>query len=87
MSTTLEPAAERLVEQIAQKTGKKPAEVLTAALMAHARATGALPQFASSSEERFNAMLVIANQAAQRPVFDSRTPGEIIGYNAFGLPE
>jgi hypothetical protein len=85
MSITLDPPAERLVEQIAQKTGKKPAEVLTAALSAHVRATGVLPQ--PSSEERFDVMLAIANQAAQQPVFDPRTPDEIIGYNAFGLPE
>jgi hypothetical protein len=32
-------------------------------------------------------MLAIAKRAAQRPVFDKRSPDEIIGYNAFGLPE
>ncbi len=84
---TLDPAAERLLAEIARKTGKDAAEVLTAALTAHARAAGVAVPPAASNEERFNAMLAIAKRAARRSVFDPRTPDEIIGYNALGLPE
>ncbi|MBV9491764.1 MAG: hypothetical protein JO069_18885 [Verrucomicrobia bacterium] len=42
---------------------------------------------AAESEARFRAMRVIAKRAAQRPVFDPRRPDEIIGCNAWGLPE
>lgn len=38
------------------------------------------PPSRMSSEERFNAMMVIAKRAAQLPVFDPRSPDEIIGY-------
>jgi hypothetical protein len=37
------------------------------------------PKPTITPEERFNAMMAIAKRAAQRPVFDSRTPDEIIG--------
>jgi hypothetical protein len=87
MTTILDPEAERLAAEIARKTGRPVADVLKAALTAHALATGVLPSPVTSSEERFNAMLAIAKRAAQRPVFDGRSPDEIIGYDAVGLPE
>jgi hypothetical protein len=89
MSITLDPAAERLLAEMSKKTGQDAAELLTAALTAHAQAIGVLPPStpSMSSEERFEAMMAIAKRAAQRPVFDPRSPDEIIGYNALGLPE
>jgi hypothetical protein len=87
MTMALDPEAERLAGDIARKTGQHVAEVLKAALTAHALAIGVLPPSAMGSEERFNAMLGIAKRAAQRPVFDGRSPDEIIGCNALGLPE
>jgi hypothetical protein len=89
MAITLDPADERLLAEMSKKTGQPPAEMLTAALTAHAQAIGVLPAPAANpmtSEERFNAMMAIARQAVQRPVFDPRSPDEIIGYNAVGLP-
>jgi hypothetical protein len=90
MPIIVDPAVERLLAQMSQKTGKDAAELLAAALTAHAQVIGVLPAPAPppmSSEERFNAMMVIAKRAARRPVFDPRRPDEIIGYNALGLPE
>jgi hypothetical protein len=87
MTVILDPETERLAADIAEKTGQPVADVLKAALTAHAFATGVLPPPATSSEERFNAMLAIAKRAAQQPVFDGRSPDEIIGYNALGLPK
>ena len=37
-----------------------------------------------SAEERFRAMMEIANRAVQLPVFDPRSPDEIIGYSGAG---
>ncbi|HJU20795.1 MAG TPA: type II toxin-antitoxin system VapB family antitoxin [Stellaceae bacterium] len=86
MTMILDPEAERLASDIAKKTGQPVADVLKAALTAHALATGVLPSSTTGSEGRFNAMLAIAKRAAQRPVFDGRSPDEIIGCNALGLP-
>jgi hypothetical protein len=90
MSIIVDPAAERLLAEMSQKTGKDARELLTAALTAHAQAIGVLPALSPSpmsSDERFKAMMVIAERAAKLPVFDPRRPDEIIGYNALGLPE
>lgn len=89
MPTTIDidNETERLATAIAKKTGQTVAEVLKTALTAQARASGVVPVSPMTGEERFNAMLAIAQRAAQRPVFDPRSPDEIIGYNALGLPE
>ena len=87
MTTTLDSEAEHLAAAIAKRTGQPIADVLKAALTAHARAAGIIPVAPMTNEERFNAMLAIAQRAAQRPVLDPRSPDEIIGYNALGLPE
>ena len=88
MSIIVDPAAERLLAEMSKKTGQQAAELLTAALTAHAQAIGVLPTPSPmNSEERFSAMMAIATRAAQRPIFDPRRPDEIIGYNALGLPE
>ena len=86
MTMILEPEAERLAADIAKKTGQAIAVVLKTALTAHAQAVGVLPTAPRSSEDRFDAMLAIARRAALRPVLDSRSPDEIIGYNDLGLP-
>ncbi|MBV8525870.1 MAG: type II toxin-antitoxin system VapB family antitoxin, partial [Acetobacteraceae bacterium] len=86
----VDPAAERLLAEMAKKTGKDAAELLTAALTAHAQAIGVLPARSPppmTSEERFRGMMEIADRAAQRPVFDPRRPDDIIAYNVLGLPE
>jgi hypothetical protein len=88
MSIIVDPAAERLLAEMSKRTGQPAAELLAAALTAHAQAIGVLPAAPPmSNEERFTAMMAIAQRAAQRPVFDPRRPDEIIGYNALGLPE
>ena len=89
MSIIVNPVAERLLAEMSKRTGQPAAELLTAALTAHAQAIGVLPAPSPpmSSEERFRAMMAIAKSAAELPVFDPRRPDEIIGYNALGLPE
>lgn len=41
---------------------------------------------AATSEERIAAMRRIAARVAQLPVLDDRSPEEILGYDASGLP-
>lgn len=88
MTIIVDTVAERLLAEMSKKTGQEATELLTAALTAHAQAIGVLPAPpAMSSEERFRAIMEIAERASQRPILDPRRPEEIIGYNALGLPE
>ena len=85
MTTTLDAETEQLALAIAAKTGEGINDIVKAAVEARARAVG-IKCSTSSSDDRFKAMLAIAQRAARRPVLDPRSADEIIGYNDRGLP-
>jgi antitoxin VapB len=81
----------KLAELVAEKTGKSPDQVLREAVEASARAVGVVPVFAPakpklSRDELIAAMREISDRFAALPVFDTRTPDEILGYDENGVP-
>jgi antitoxin VapB len=79
---------ERLARNIAEATGKPLATVVKEAIAARAEAVGVgtARHGRRKGLDRARINAIIARSAA-RPVLDARTPDEIIGYNAYGLPE
>ena len=77
----------KLATLVAEKTGKSPDQVVREAVEAHARAVGVVPVKPKlSQDELVAAMKVIVARVAAAPVYDTRTPDEIIGYDENGLP-
>jgi antitoxin VapB len=78
---------EKLIALVAKKTGKTPAAVVHDSVAAVAKAAGVIEvRCALSREELIARMKGVADRSAARPVLDSRTPDEIIGYDEFGVP-
>jgi antitoxin VapB len=81
----------KLAELVAEKTGKSPDQVVREAVEASARAVGVVPASAPvkpklSREELIAGMRAISDRFAALPVYDTRTPDEILGYDENGLP-
>ena len=91
MSTTLpaDPETERLAREIAEATGKPLPTVVKEAIAAKAEADGVEHDLAGLQRKRldFDRLNAILDRAAARPVLDPRPADEILGYNAFGVPE
>lgn len=78
------PELETRVRRLAKKQG----ETLTqAVLTAVAERETRLAKPKHSPEERAAILRGIMERARARPILDDRTPDEILGYNAFGVPE
>jgi antitoxin VapB len=79
---------EKLIQLVAEKTGKTPEAVVRESVEVTARAAGVKTCQQKLSREDFIAgMKAIADRCAKRPVLDRRTPDEIIGYDEFGVPQ
>jgi antitoxin VapB len=80
----------KLAELVAEKTGKSPDQVVREAVEASARAVGVVvaapAKLKLSREELIAAMRAISDRFAALPVYDTRTPDEILGYDENGLP-
>jgi antitoxin VapB len=77
----------KLAELVAEKTGKSPDQVVREAVEASARAFGVVPVKPKlSREELIAGMREISDRFAALPVYDTRTPDEILGYDENGLP-
>lgn len=90
MNTTLpvDPETERLARDIAKATGKPLPTVVKEAIAAKAEAVGVgAPDRKLRKRLNFARLNAIIERSAARPVRDARTPDEIIGYNAYGVPE
>jgi antitoxin VapB len=77
----------RLAERIASVSGDSVEAVVRSALEAKARATG-LPQPDQpklTPEEKIARIEAITARIAALPVYDHRTPDEILGYNERGV--
>jgi antitoxin VapB len=90
MNKTLpvDPETERLAKNIAEVTGKPLPVVVREAIAAKAEADGIGGQGHPRRKKlNFAKLNAILERAAERPVRDARTADEILGYNAYGLPE
>jgi antitoxin VapB len=91
MSTTtlhVDPETERLAHRVAQAKGKPVAMVVRDAIEASAREAGVLvgrPTALGAADKR-QRLQEISERSAARPILDSRTPEEIVGYDDRGLP-
>ena len=92
MSTTTLPAdpdTERLAQKLAEATGKPLPTIVREAITARAEAAGVTLRGRGglSREELLARMIAITDRFAELPVYDARTPEEIIGYDEHGLPQ
>ena len=77
------PETERLARELARATGESLTEAVTKAVRDRlVRETGRTDDF----EQWMEGIREIQRRVAQLPVFDDRTPDEIIGYDENGLP-
>lgn len=77
-----DPLADRLVRELASETGESITTTVTVAVQERLeRIRGAAPR-----ERRRRTLTAIAERSFARSVHDRRTPEEIIGYGADGLP-
>jgi antitoxin VapB len=77
------PEAERLARELSRVTGESLTEAITAALRDRlVREQGRDPD----TERWLAGIREIQHEVARLPVFDDRTPDEIIGYDEHGLP-
>jgi hypothetical protein len=87
---TLPEETERLVNRIAAKCGQAPVDVVRAAVAASARSVGIVGDGGISAVADSAAMIAtarsIAARSAARPILDTRTDDEILGYDSFGIP-
>ena len=83
------PETERLARNIAEATGKPLPTVVKEAIAAKAEADGVDDDAPKQRRKKldFDKLNAIIERAATRPVLDARTADEIIGYNAYGVPE
>ena len=78
---------EKLAQLIARKVGKTPEDVVREAVEVSARAAGVAPARRQlSRDELIAGMKAISDRCAALPVYDPRTPDEILGYDEHGLP-
>jgi antitoxin VapB len=83
-----DPETERLAQKVAQAKGKPVSAVVRDAIEASAREAGVLagkPTRLSAAEKR-QLLLEISERSAARPILDTRTPDEILGFDERGLP-
>lgn len=75
------PKIDRLIEQLSRLTGEDVETALARAI--EERLSRVAPR---EPADRKAAMDAFFEYASRMPVLDSRSPDEIIGYNALGLP-
>jgi hypothetical protein len=82
-----DPETERLARSISEATGKPLPVVVREAIAAKAEADGIGTSHPERKKLNFTRVNAILERAAERPVRDTRTADEILGYNAYGVPE
>jgi antitoxin VapB len=77
------PEADRLARELARITGESLTEAVTKSLRERLeREVGR----AYEKERRLEGIREMQRVVAELPVFDDRTPDEILGYDEYGLP-
>lgn len=87
MLTIDDPEIERFIREEAERTGEEPGEVLRRylpGLAAPRAAEGTVPP--EEQARRLAVVRRIQAELAALPRLDDRTPDEILGYDAHGLP-
>lgn len=89
MALTIDnPETERLVEELARKTGHTPDEAIAELIREKLEGTTPTPQ--PPSEDRLEAIREhireIQDRVAAMPDVDTRSADEIIGYDEYGVP-
>lgn len=84
------PETERVVRELAKRTGLSITEAVYQAAVEKLRAMAAqhearLAQMTPAQREKLRRIEAISKSAAALPVFDNRTPDEIIGYDDKGV--
>jgi len=79
-----DPEADRLVRELADATGESITEAARLAFAERLARVRAAEE--SRSTQRRTRIQRIIDDARRRPLTDSRTPEEIIGYDEIGLP-
>ena len=79
---------ETLARLLARRTGKSPEDVIRDAVAASARAIGVAENETADTdrEAMFHAANALALESASRPLLDTRTEDEILGYDDHGIP-
>ena len=78
-----DPEVHSLAAELARRTG----QTLTQAVKEALRDRLARERTATSDQKRLVArVLALGRRASSRPVIDSRSPDEILGYDEFGAP-
>ena len=80
---------ETLARLLARRTGKSPEEVIRDAVAATARASGVTATETDDGDRKamFEAANAIAIMSASRPLLDTRSEDEILGYDDHGIPQ
>ena len=89
MSTTIELTgdAEVLASRVAKKRGVSIEQAVEEAIAESARKAGLLEENAKRSPEQvIQALDELSRRHVARPVLDTRSIDEIIGYDEFGVP-
>jgi antitoxin VapB len=90
MTITLpaDPETERLARKLAELSGKSLTAVVHEAIAAQAAAAGvaAQPVVRRDKAELFARLMAISEGFRHLPVYDTRPPDEILGYDDDGLP-
>ncbi|MEB3162459.1 MAG: hypothetical protein VKK80_04465 [Prochlorothrix sp.] len=82
--SAIEQAPESLIQQVLDFFLFLQARQAVRAFPNAAEGQGRLPQEAAAVFEK---IMEISDRASQLPVLDDRTPDQILGYNAAGLPD
>ena len=86
MTMTIPTEVEQLARLVAVKTGKTPDDILKEAVEARARAAGVAPPPKQRTFDDVRVKAIIARVSAL-PLLDDRSADDIIGYDAFGVPQ
>jgi antitoxin VapB len=79
---------EQLARLVASKTGQTPDDIIKEAVEARALAAGvSIGKPRRTAQDIEQRLKRIAERVAALPILDDRSPDDIIGYNAFGVPE
>ena len=85
---TIPAETETLAIRLARKTGRTPEGVIRHAVEATARDVGLLGRDLVDDEREamIKAAHTIAERSATRPILDTRSEDEILGYDEHGIP-
>lgn len=79
-----DPKADKLARELAKVTGESLTEAVTNALEEQLKRKKRMTK--AAQEARYRRVMQLLEEIDKLPVYDNRTPDEIIGYDENGLP-